>query len=75
MIYIDIFWFPEQRALVTFRSEPVTYLEAVWREVNSFSKRAPIDVLYTRCSSAAPTPSSPFWTNWRRAETRSSSGC
>ena len=43
---IDLFWFPEQNALVTFRHEPVTYLEAVWRETNSFSGRSPVDVLY-----------------------------
>ena len=44
---VDVFWFPEQSALVTFRNEPVTYLEAVWRETNSFSGRTPVDVLYT----------------------------
>ncbi len=43
---LDIFWFPEQHALVTFRHEPVTYLEAVWAETNSFSGRTPVDVLY-----------------------------
>ena len=44
---IDIFWFPEQHALVTFRNEPVTYLEAVWAEMDSFSDRTPMDILYT----------------------------
>jgi len=43
---IDLFWFPEQKALVTFRHEPVTYLEAVWNEVGSFRERTPEDVLY-----------------------------
>lgn len=43
---IDIFWFPEQHALVTFRNEPVTYLEAVWAEMDSFSGRTPMDILY-----------------------------
>ncbi|CAA9586184.1 MAG: Magnesium and cobalt transport protein CorA [uncultured Truepera sp.] len=32
--------------MITFRDEPVTYLESVWREVNSFSGRTPMDVLY-----------------------------
>jgi len=44
---VDIFWFPEQHTLVTFRHEPVTYLEAVWKEVDSFSGRTPVDILYT----------------------------
>lgn len=43
---LDVFWFPEQHTLITFRDEPVTYLEAVWREVNSFSGRTPMDILY-----------------------------
>ncbi len=44
---LDIFWFPEQNALVTFRNEPVTYLSEVWAETNSFSGRTPVDLLYT----------------------------
>lgn len=44
---IDLFWFPEQNALLTFRHEPVTYLDAVWKEVGSFRERTPEDVLYT----------------------------
>lgn len=44
---VDVFWFPEQDALVTFRSEPVIYLEAVWGETNVFAGRKPADVLYT----------------------------
>ena len=43
---VDIFWFPEQHALVTFRHEPITYLEAVWKEIGSFAQRSPVDVLY-----------------------------
>ncbi len=43
---IDLFWFSEQHALVTFRDEPVTYLEAVWNDVNSFRERAPEDIVY-----------------------------
>ncbi len=43
---VDIFWFPEQDTLITFHHEPITYLEAVWNEVNSFSGRTPVDILY-----------------------------
>ncbi len=43
---VDFFWFPEQHTLVTFRDEPVTYLEAVWREVNGYRERTPEDILY-----------------------------
>ena len=31
---------------MTFRDEPVTYLEAVWKEVNGYKERTPVDVLY-----------------------------
>lgn len=44
---VDFFWFPEQRTLITFRDEPVTYLEAVWREVDGFGERTPVDILYS----------------------------
>lgn len=44
---VDFFWFPEQHTLVTFRDEPVTYLEAVWREVDGFRARTPVDILYS----------------------------
>ena len=43
---VDFFWFPEKKALVTFRHEPVTYLETVWRETSSFSGRTPEDLIY-----------------------------
>ena len=43
---VDYFWFPEQHTLITFRDEPVTYLEAVWKEVNEYKERTPVDILY-----------------------------
>jgi magnesium transporter len=43
---ISIFLFPDQNALVTIRNEPVTYLEAIWKETNSFSERSPMDIIY-----------------------------
>lgn len=43
---LDIFWFPEQNVLVTFRNEPVTYLSEVWADTNSFSGQTPVDILY-----------------------------
>lgn len=43
---VDFFWLPEQHTLITFRDEPVTYLEAVWREVDRYKERTPVDILY-----------------------------
>ncbi|CAA9313858.1 MAG: Magnesium and cobalt transport protein CorA [uncultured Chloroflexia bacterium] len=43
---VDYFWFPEQHTLITFRDEPVTYLEAVWKETNGYKERTPVDILY-----------------------------
>lgn len=43
---LDIFWFPDERALVTFHHGPIVYLEAVWNRVNNFPERTPINILY-----------------------------
>lgn len=43
---VSIFWFPESQSLLSFRNEPVTYLENVWHEFEPRSDRAPLDVLY-----------------------------
>lgn len=43
---LDFFWFPDQHTLITFHHEPIGYLEDVWRDLDSFSQRTPVDVLY-----------------------------
>ena len=44
---ISVFWYPELQTVLTFRNEPVTYLEAVWKEIGSRSAGVTaIDVLY-----------------------------
>ena len=43
---LDVFWFPEQHALVTFRDEPVSYLESVWNDLTTFSQRTPVEIFY-----------------------------
>ena len=44
---LDIFWFPDRQALVTFHAGPIAYLEAVWTRVDSFPGRTSINILYT----------------------------
>lgn len=63
---VDIFWFPEQHALVTFRHEPITYLEATWNEVNNFAGRTPEDILYALLQRGTDT----FFTFLDELETR-----
>lgn len=43
---VSFFWYPDQKALVTIRNEPVTYLESVWQEMNHRRDRSPVDILY-----------------------------
>lgn len=45
---ISVFWYPELETVLTFRNEPVTYLEAVWKEIDHRANPAnAVDVLYT----------------------------
>ena len=44
---IDIFWYPEKKALVTFHHEKVDYLDATWKETDSYAGRTPEDLIYT----------------------------
>lgn len=43
---ISVFWYPELETVLTFRNEPVTYLEAVWKEIGNRATANAIDVLY-----------------------------
>lgn len=43
---ISVFWYPELETVLTFRNEPVTYLEAVWKEIGNRVTANSIDVLY-----------------------------
>ena len=43
---ISVFWYPELQTVLTFRNEPVTYLEAVWKEIGNRPAATAIDVLY-----------------------------
>jgi magnesium transporter len=43
---ISVFWFPELETVLTFRNEPVTYLENVWNEVNTRAGLSAAQVLY-----------------------------
>jgi magnesium transporter len=43
---ISIFWFPQLETVLTFRNEPVTYLENVWNEVDHRAGLSAIEVLY-----------------------------
>ncbi len=44
---ISVFWYPELETVLTFRNEPVTYLESVWKEIDHRAGNVTaIDVLY-----------------------------
>jgi magnesium transporter len=43
---ISIFWYPELETVLTFRNEPVTYLESVWQELDHRTTASAVDVLY-----------------------------
>ena len=43
---ISVFWYPELQTVLTFRNEPVTYVEAVWKEIDNRASVTAIDVLY-----------------------------
>jgi magnesium transporter len=44
---ISVFWYPQLETVLTFRNEPVTYLEAVWKEIDHRAAGASaVDVLY-----------------------------
>jgi magnesium transporter len=43
---VSFFWYPDLQSLITFRNEPVTYLENVWNEMDSRRERSPVDIMY-----------------------------
>lgn len=43
---ISVFWYPQLQTVLTIRNEPVTYLEAVWKEIGHRAGANAIDVLY-----------------------------
>ena len=52
---VSFFWYPELQSLVTIRNEPVTYLEAVWQEMNTRKDRSPVDIMYALLQRGADT--------------------
>jgi magnesium transporter len=44
---ISVFWFPQLETVLTFRNEPVTYLESVWHEIDTRAGLSVVQVLYT----------------------------
>ncbi len=52
---VSFFWYPELQSLITFRNEPVTYLENVWHEMDSRRERSPVDIMYALLQRGADT--------------------
>jgi magnesium transporter len=52
---VSFFWYPELKSLITFRNEPVTYLENVWHEMDSRKDRSPVDIMYALLQRGADT--------------------
>jgi magnesium transporter len=52
---VSFFWYPELQSLITFRNEPVTYLENVWHEMDSRKDRSPVDIMYALLQRGADT--------------------
>lgn len=52
---VSFFWYPELQSLVTLRNEPVTYLEGVWKEMDSRKDRSPVDIMYALLQRGADT--------------------
>ncbi len=52
---VSFFWFPNLGSLITFRNEPVTYLEGVWKEMLGKHGRKPMDVMFALLSRGSDT--------------------